>query len=343
MRLKPEQLAQHLKQTLAPVYLVSGDEPLQVMEAADAVRARAKQAGCDERLLFEVERGFNWGQFLEARASMSLFSQQRLLELRLPSGKPGVDGAKALQDYLAAPAGDVLLIIAGKLEKESQQAKWFGAIERAGAVVQVWPVEPGQLPGWVERRMRAKGLLPTPEAVALLAERVEGNLLACAQEIEKLALLHEGAAVDAATIAAAVTNSARYSVYDLVDRALAGDAPHALRVLQGLRGEGEEPVLVLWALAREIRLLAQMRASIDAGASIDRVFTEHRIWDKRKPLLRSALQRHQASACRKLLRRAAAVDRTIKGAAPGDAWDELMRLAAVLAGVAVTAELKSLA
>lgn len=337
MRLKPEQLAQQLQRGIAPIYLVCGDEPLQSMEACDAIRAAARAAGCTERMVFEAERGFDWTQLMQARANLSLFAERRLLELRLPTGKPGVEGAKALMEYLAAPSsGDVLLILAGKLDKESQQAKWFVALDKAGVVVQVWPVEPAQLPAWVDRRMRAKGLQPTREAAALLAERVEGNLLACAQEIEKLALVREGA-LDAEAVAAAVADSARYNVYDLVDRALAGEAAQCARALQGLRGEGEEPVLVLWALARELRALAQMRAALAAGKGEDTVLAEHRVWDKRKTLVRAALKRHSLPACRDLLRRAAAIDRVIKGATRGNAWDELLQLALGLAGVEVVA------
>jgi len=334
MRLKPEQLEQHLKRELAPVYLVCGDEPLQAMEAADAIRARARAGGCGERLVFEAERGFDWNSLTQAQASLSLFAQQRLLELRLPSGKPGADGSKALQEYLAAPAaGDVLLILAGKLDRESQNAKWFAAIERAGVVVQVWPVELTQLPAWIERRMRAKGLQPTREAAALLAERVEGNLLACAQEIEKLALLCAAGPVDEEAVATAVADSARYTIYDLVDRALAGEPAQCARVLQGLRAEGEEPVLVLWSLTREIRAVAQMRAALAAGEGEDKVFAEHRVWDKRKALVRAALKRRSVNACQDLLRRAAAIDRVAKGAARGNVWDELLQLALALAGV----------
>src|SRR3569833_1627305 len=171
-------------------------------------------------------------------------------------------------------AGDVLLILAGKLDRESQNAKWFAAIERAGVVVQVWPVELTQLPAWIERRMRAKGLQPTREATALLAERVEGNLLACTQENEKHTQHKTAGPVDEEAVATAGADSARYTIYDLVDRALAGEPAQCARGLQGLRAEGEEPVLVLWALTREIRAVAQMRAALAAGEGEDKVFAE---------------------------------------------------------------------
>ena len=336
MKLKPEQIPAHLQRTLAPIYLISGDEPLQIAEACDAIRARARETGCAERLLFNVESGFDWDALSQARDSLSLFAERRLVELRLPTGKPGEAGAKVLRDYAARPPGDdVLLVISGKIDKDAQRGKWFTALEQAGVVVQVWPLTVAQLPAWIERRMRAKGLQPSSEAVALLAERVEGNLLACAQEIEKLLLLHGTGAVDGAAVSAAVTDSARYSVYDLVDRALAGEGAAVTRVLHGLQGEGEEPVVVLWALAREIRSLAIMADAVQGGAGMEQVFNENRIWQNRKILVSGALKRSSPRSLRLLLRQAGRADRVIKGAAPGNVWDELLQLVLGLAGVVV--------
>jgi DNA polymerase-3 subunit delta len=336
MKLKPEQLPDQLQRNLAPIYLVSGDEPLQLAEACDAIRARARESGCSERLLFNVESGFDWNALLQARDTLSLFAERRLLELRLPTGKPGEAGAKALIEYAAhAPAGDVLLIVAAKIDKDAQRSKWFTALEGAGVMVQVWPLSAAQLLPWIERRMRGKGLRPSAEAVALLAGRVEGNLLACAQEIEKLLLLHGQGAVDAAAVTAAVSNSARYSVYDLVDRALAGEGAAVTRVLRGLQSEGEEPVVVLWALSREIRTLAVMADELRAGMAMDRVLVKHRVWAKRKSLVRGALKRLPPPSLRRLLRQAGQTDRVIKGVAAGNTWDELLQLALGLAGVAV--------
>ncbi len=335
MKLRPEQLAAHLNKTLAPVYFVCGDEPLLVAEACDAIRARARAAGCTERLVFNVESGFDWGGLLQARDTLSLFAEQRVVELRLPTSKPGDAGSKTLIEYVARPPqGDVLLIAGGKLEKEGQRSKWFTALDQAGVVVQVWPVDAAALPGWIAARMRAKGLRPSAEAAALLAERVEGNLLACAQEIEKLLLLHGEGALEVDAVAAAVVSSARYSVYDLVDRALAGETAQCARMLHGLRGEGEEPVLIVWALAREIRALARMRAALAQGLPPERVFADNRVWDKRKPMVKAALRRHPLAAWHGLLQQAGRVDRVIKGAAAGNVWDELLQLALALAGVA---------
>lgn len=336
MKLKPEHIPAHLHRNLAPIYLVSGDEPLQVAEACDAIRTRARETGCSERLLFNVETGFDWNALLQARDSLSLFAERRLVELRLPTAKPGEAGAMALIDYAARPpAGDVLLVITAKIDKDAQRSKWFTALEQTGVVVQAWPLSVAELPAWIERRMRAKGLQPSAEAVALLAERVEGNLLACSQEIEKLLLLHGAGAVDGAAVTAAVSDSARYSVYDLVDRALAGAGAAVTRVLRGLQGEGEEQVVVLWALTREIRTLAIMADELRRGAAIEQLFNKNKIWQNRKILVRDALKRFSPQTLHQLLRQAGRADRVIKGVAAGNVWDELLQLALGLAGIGV--------
>lgn len=336
MKLKPEHIPAHLQRHLASVYLVCGDEPLQVAEVCDAIRLRARETGCSERLVLNVESGFDWSALLQARDALSLFAERRLIELRLPTGKPGESGAKTLGAYAASPpSGDVLLVISGKIDKEAQRSKWFTIMERAGVVVQVWPVSVAQLPAWIERRMRTKGLKPSPEAVALLAERVEGNLLACAQEIEKLLLLHGPGEVDGNAVTAAVSDSARYSAYDLVDRALAGESTAVTRVLRGLQDEGEQPLLVLWVLTREIRALTHMAADLRGGTAIEQLLAKNRIWESRKILVRDALKRCQPQSLRQLLRQAGRADRVIKGINAGNVWDELLQLALGLAGVDV--------
>jgi len=286
--------------------------------------------------LFNVESGFDWNALLQARDSMSLFAERRLVELRLPTGKPGETGARILREYVAhPPPGDVLLVISGKIDKDAQRSKWFTALDQAGVVVQVWPLAVTQLPAWIERRMRARGLRPSAEAVALLAERVEGNLLACAQEIEKLLLLHGTGTVDAEAVSAAVADSARYSVYDLVDRALAGERAAVTRVLRGLQSEGEEPVVVLWALSREVRALAGMADELRRGTAIERLFAQYGIWEKRKSAVRTALKQCPPQSLRRLLRLAGRADRVIKGVVAGNVWDELLQLALGLTGLTV--------
>lgn len=334
MRLRTEDIAAHLGKGLLPLYLISGDEPLQVNEAADAVRVAARAQGFSERDVLFVESGFDWSGLAAAGDSLSLFAERKLIELRMPTAKPGDAGAKALAAYAERPSPDnLLLIVCGKLEKAQQGSKWFKALEAAGAVIQVWPVEARALPGWIRQRLTARGLRPTPEAVALLAEKVEGNLLAAAQEVEKLMLLYGSGELDGDAVRAAVADSARYDVFELADAALAGDAARCARILDGLRGEGSEPVLILWALVREVRTLALIAAAAAGGAAVDSLLQQHRVWDKRKPLYRAALGRHNVQRWRLLLRRGARLDRVVKGAEPGNPWDELLQLSLLMAGV----------
>jgi DNA polymerase-3 subunit delta len=334
MKLRYEQLASHLQQGLQPIYLLSGDEPLQLMEAADAIRARARELGFGEREVLHAEAGFDWSTLAAASGSLSLFAEQRLLELRLPSGKPGKEGGAALTDFAANPPPDtVLLIISGKIDGASQRSKWFKALEAAGVTLQVWPIEPAKLPGWVMGRMRARGMQPVPEAAQALAERVEGNLLAAAQEVEKLFLLYGESPIDIEQIEEGVADSARYDIFELVDTALLGDAVRTARVIEGLRAEGVEPILVLWALMREIRSLAQMAEALAQGENLERILGNFRVWEKRKAAVRAGLKRHNLKRWQILLRRAGRIDRMIKGIEPGNPWDELLQLALLMAGV----------
>lgn len=334
MKLRFDQLEAHLQKGLQPIYLLSGDEPLQVMEAGDAIRHCARETGYSEREVLHAESGFDWNSLLAASGSMSLFAEQRLLELRLPSGKPGREGGAALADYAANPPPDtLLLIICGKIERQSQNSKWYKALEAAGVTLTVWPVEPQALPGWVNQRMRSRGMQPTPEAAQMLAERVEGNMLAASQEVEKLLLLYGEGEITVEQVEQGVADSARYDIFELVDTALLGDIPRTTRVMQGLRGEGVEPILVLWALLREIRAMAQMAAEMARGLGTEQAMAGQRVWEKRKPPVRAGLQRHNLNRWQLLLRRAGRIDRMIKGVEAGNPWDELLQLALLMAGV----------
>ena len=335
MQLRPEQLDASLHRTLAPVYFISGEEPLRVLEAADAVRTRAREQGYGEREVFTVQTGFDWASLDSAADSLSLFSSQRLVELRLPSGKPGDAGARALRAWTERPPEDTLLLItAGKLEAPARRSQWVQALDRAGVVVFVWPLDPRQLPDWVRARMQRHGLVPDGEAVALLIDRVEGNLLACAQEIDKLYLLHGAGPVDAEAVLEAVADNARFDVFRLLDSALAGEAVRCTRILQGLQAEGVASPVVLWALARDIRQLAVMAGAIATGEPVAKVLVRFRIWQARKTAFSSALGRLTIAACRHLLRHCARIDRVIKGQAAGNEWDELLQLTLRLAGAA---------
>ncbi|MDH0302371.1 MULTISPECIES: DNA polymerase III subunit delta [unclassified Pseudomonas] len=337
MKLSPAQLNKHLQGRLAPVYIVSGDDPLLCQEAADAIRGAARQQGHDERQVFSADANFDWGNLLLAGASLSLFAQRRLLELRLPSGKPGDKGAAALIEYCANPAEDTLLLISlPKLDGSAQKTKWGKAlIEGAHCqFIQIWPVDAQQLPQWINQRLSQAGLSAQRDAVDLIAARVEGNLLAAAQEIEKLKLLADGNQITVDTVQAAVADSARFDVFGLVDAILNGEAAHALRMLEGLRGEGVEPPVILWALARELRLLAGLAQQFSQGVPLDKAFSQARppVWDKRRPLVSKALQRLSAQRWAALLQDAQRIDAQIKGQAEGSPWTSLARLSLLMAG-----------
>ncbi len=333
MQLKPEQIDAHLRKQLAPVYFISGDEPLRVMESADAVRAAARAQGYDEREVLSVQPGFDWAALTAQTGNLSLFSQRRIIDLRIPNGKPGVEGSKALRAYVENPPEDTLLLVtAGKLDAATRSGKWLQALDKAGVVIHVWPLKAHEFPRWVEQRMRRRGLQPNSDAVELLAERVEGNLLACVQEIEKLYLSLGEGLVDADAILEQVADNARYDVFGLVDTALAGDAARSVRILQGLDAEGVAPQIVVWALSREIRSLALMAAAVAGGQQVAAVVTRYRVWAARKAVVTRALQRLSAAQCGMMLRQCARIDRISKGRDAGNAQDELLQLVLTLAG-----------
>ena len=334
-KLRPEQLPQALERQLAPIYLVSGDEELLIQEACDQIRTTARAAGFLERELYHNDKNFDWGQVLAAANSLSLFADKKIIEVRLPTGKPGTEGAKALLKYTTNGGSEdnLLLLVGAKLDGSAQRAKWFKAIEAAGIFVQIWPIGPQQLPRWIEQRLRFANLRADSSAIDILASRVEGNLLAAAQEIEKLKLLAEKGIVSAELMSACVADSARYDVFGLIDKALLGDARSAVKNLHGLRGEGTDATVVLWALARELRTLAQMAHLIQQGKGFDMAARQSGVWDKRKPLIKNALQRLREPQLQQLLRAANGIDKAIKGMRKAAPWDELLGLTLNLAGV----------
>ena len=325
MRIYPEQLAAQLKRQLLPVYLVSGDEPLLQQECCDLIRREARAGGCTVREVIEAGGNhFDWGEILHHATSMSLFAERKLVELRLPGGKPGAEGSKALCEYLElASPDDVLLMVTGKIDKQSTNSKWYKALDKAGATIQVWPVDSSGLPRWLRERVAAAGMDIDDDALQLLSDRVEGNLLAAVQELEKLKLLVSDARITAATVTAAVSDNARYNLFEMADNTLKGDAGASLKMLHGLRGEGSEPVVVLWALAREVRTLQELRQDCDSGQSAQQAMSARRVWPKRMPLVQAALARHDRESLSHLLELAARVDGSIKGFASGNPWDNL--------------------
>lgn len=333
MRLRPEQLETHLEGHLAPAYLICGDEPLLLQESADAVRTAARRGGFNERELFHADSGFDWQVLLTEANALSLFAEKKILEVRSANGKPGDKGSNVIVEYCANPSGDnLLLVIAPKLDNSALKSKWVKAIDSCGVIVQVWPVNAAQLPRWIETRLQRAGIRASRAAVDILAERVEGNLLAAMQEIEKLLLLAPEAEVDATTMSTVVADSARYNLFSLVDKILEADTHAAAKILRGLKDEGSEPTVVLWALTRELRILIGAALAHSRGESIEDALQKSKVWVKRMPLLKSALRRLKPGHLRVLLRQAGGVDRAVKGLQEGDPWDELTALVLSFAG-----------
>lgn len=334
MKLRANQLKQHFERSgPQALYIVSGEEPLLIQEACDTIRAAVKAAGYLEREVYPADNNFNWHAMLESANSMSLFGDRKLIEIR--QDKPKFDDAakKALSDYLARPNPDtILLIILPKLEKAFTSTKWFTAIENIAQHVQIWPMEARELPAWIDARMRANGMTPSREAVTLLAERVEGNLLAAAQEIEKLRLLVGAGNINAEAIAQAVTDHARYNIYDLVDQAIDRQTEHALKMLHFCRASGEEPPVLLWAFAKELRTLTAIQYQAQRGIQLAKLFQDFRIWDKRKPVVQRALGKQPVANLEAALQLISRIDRTVKGWAPGDAWEGMAALILLLGG-----------
>lgn len=332
MRIKPEQLAAHLSRGIQPLYTVYGDEPLLALEAADLIRAAARQSGYSEREVYSVEARFHWNELLTAGDNFSLFGNRRLADLRIPSGKPGLEGGKALQAYCARlPPDTVTLISLPKLDRQATASKWFGSLESNGVTIAVNPVSFDQLPRWIGERLSLQNQQADSQALCFIAERVEGNLLAAQQEIQKLALLFPPGQLEFDRVREAVLNVARYDVFKLADALLAGDVPRLMRMLDGLRGEGEAPTLILWTLTRELRILTRIQSGQSAGLPMARLMREAGVWESRQSQVEKALGRVSLPALTQALRQAAAIDRAIKGLQSTDIWDALSQLALTVA------------
>jgi DNA polymerase-3 subunit delta len=338
VKLSGDNLAASLTRQLQTIYLVSGDEPLLVNEAADAIRAKARSQGFVERELHVVERGFDWQSLLAGSRSMSLFAERKLIEIRMANAAPGEQGADAIVELAEQPAPDTLvLIITGKLDGRTQSSRWVSAVEKRGVLVQVWPIDLPRLPAWIRERLGRHKLQADAAAAALLAERVEGNLLAAHQEIEKLALLLPPGPITAETVVDAVADSARFDVLQLGEAAMRGQTARALRILEGLRGEDVEPTLVLWAVNKDLQWIARARSLMRRGQSAESAMNALYVWRPRQAAMAQALGRMNRHTLRSLILDAERVDRTIKGVEKGDPWLQLERLVARLGGVQVAA------
>jgi DNA polymerase-3 subunit delta len=327
MRLDSEQLAQHLKRGLKALYTVYGEETLLALEATDRIRACARAAGHTEREVLIAEPGFNWSSLAASGSSLSLFGSHRVLELRIPSGKPGADGAEAIKRYAGdLPPDTVTLVLLPKLDKTTLASAWFEALEAAGVCVAANPVPAARLPQWLAGRLEQQGQRADAQTLQFLADMVEGNLLAAQQEVQKLALLFPPGELALEAVEAAVVDVTRYDVFKLGEALLAGDRARFVKMLEGLKAEGVAPPLVLWAIAEEIRALARVQAGTAAGRSLSVALREARVWGARSELLSRALGRLRPAELEDALLHAAETDGTIKGLSRADVWDELLRL-----------------
>lgn len=337
MQIKPDQLDAHLQRGLRSIYTVYGDEPLLAQEATDRIRAMARQAGFTERKVFAVSGAhFDWSAVQGAAQALSLFAERQLIEIRIPGGKPGKEGSVALQRYCETLSDDVLTIVQlPRLDGQQMRSAWFNALDGAGLMVRVDPIERRALPAWISQRLAAQGQqLAAGEAgrqtLAFFADRVEGNLLAAHQELQKLALLYPAGELSFEQVESAVLNVARYDVFKLGEAVLAGQVQRALRMLAGLRAEGEAAVLVHWTLSSDIQALHRVRAALDAGKPLPLALREARVWGAKERLFERVAPLATANDLAHLVEAAAVCDGLVKGLRhpdwPAEPWDALRRL-----------------
>lgn len=339
MKIYANQVNAKISKQLAPVYLIAGDEILLQQEAVDAIRAKARTDGFTERELYIAERGFDWGQLLSHAGNFSLFASRKIVELRLPTGKVNKDGMALLTELIENQPDDILLLILSpKLERGVTSSKWYKALDKNGVFVDVRPIRPEHMQRWMNDRLRKNGLRAETDAVRLLVDRVEGNLLAAAQEIDKIGLQFPSGQLTLQMVQKAVANSARYDVYRLTDAALSGWKRRALKILDGLKAEGVESILVLWAVLRDLHQLIAASHAVKSGTNQNAAMRSVGIWDNRSAAFSHALNLHSIETLYQFLDHASDIDRLIKGQLPrktrsGDVWNELSLLIGKLSGI----------
>ena len=332
MQISADHLATHLERDLRPLYILTGDEPLGLKESVDALRHAARRQGYDERLSFTAERHFDWKQLKASGQSISLFASRRLMEIHIPSGKPGTDGGKALQELAAAlPPDTVTLITLPKLDKTGTGSAWFGALEKSGVVVPLNTVEIERLPRWIGQRLQAQGQQADEATLEFLANQVEGNLLAAHQEIQKLGLLYPAGPLDPEAVREAVLNVSRYDVFQLGDALLAGDVARTAKILDGLEAEGAQPLALLGVLAWLLRGVTRVKQAESRGENLANAMQQAKIWGDRQNQVRRMLARISLRQMQAAMLKMAEIDRICKGIAPGKPWLELSRLCTGLA------------
>ena len=327
MAITSEELLRQLASGLKPLYVVYGDALLLTIEAADSIRAAARAAGYSEREIFIAEQHFKWGELRNSAQSLSLFATRKVIDLRIPSGKPGMEGGQALQDYCANLSEDVLTLISlPKLDKATQNSKWFGALQQFGVVISADDIPRSALPRWIAGRLKRQEQVADNATLEFLADRCEGNLLAAFQEIQKLALLFPAGTLSFDQVKDTVMDVARYDIFKLSEAMLNGNAARYTHILDGLRAEGTATVLVLWAISEEIRTLGKVLQAAQRGDNISNAMRDARVWGSRQGLIETASRRLKFPHIERAIQQAARLDKTIKGLRQGDVWDELLQL-----------------
>jgi DNA polymerase-3 subunit delta len=327
MKISPEQLAQHLQKSLAPIYFVHGDEHLLVEEARQRIRDAAEQQAYSEHISFTLNPQFKWEMFWQAAMNLSLFSENTLIELFIPNGKPGDQGAKELIKYAEKPpTNTLLLIISSKIDSAGQRSVWYKTLLDKSVVILITAIERSRLPQWLKQRMQALGLKTDSAGLQLLADRTEGNLLSAAQDIEKLRLIYGETTISAEQIAEVICDNSRFDVFKLIDSMQVGEKERARKILAGLKAEGVDPILILWAISRELRILAQITFGLQQGKNFSELCTKLGVWTNRQSMVQRAIQNKSPLYFHRLLHRAHEIDAMLKGAAPGNPWLALLGL-----------------
>ena len=336
MRLRIDQLPTHLSRLdLASVYCLTGDEPLQLLESADAIRHRARKLGVKDRTILNVDKNFDWGKLSRESANLSLFSVMRLIELRLGASKLGKQGSDALIKYTESSTSEnnILIITTNKLDKQTQQSKWFKALERAGVIIQIWPFDLDQLPNWVMQRCKKMGKKINREAAELIAYRTEGNLLACKQELEKLSLLIKKDVISLDDTLGTVVDNTRYDAFKLIEHAFLGCTRRISEMLRGLQQEGAEPISLLGAIMWDYRRICSIVADISAGIPKEKAFATHRVWSQKQAAINTIINRYNQDTINRILTHAATLDRSLKGAIKQNAWELIENFLFEIAGI----------
>ncbi len=332
MNIRYEQLEKQLQQELKPLYLIAGDEALIIQESCDAIRNTASKSGYTNRTVFHVDADFKWEELFYCSNAISLFAEQNILELRLTK-KPDKHGCAALLRYAqTATNNNILIITTPKLDKRTQNQKWFQAINKIGVAIIVWPISPEQLPSWIQNRMQQQGLAPQQDAVKLLAELVEGNLLAANQEITKLSLIYQTNEITAKMVTDAVSNNSRYNIFNLIDTTLNGDVSHALHIINELQSEGAHALAIIWGLSQELRKLVQIKCAVEKGQSLHQAMQDQGIWRNKQAITSKALSHLSLNTLQHINLAIASADQITKGMTNGKVWDQLEAIIMTMTG-----------